>query len=165
MTSTERSLLTDIQAVGLTIWGEARNESLLGRVAVGCVIRNRVRHKKRWSRNWRRVCHQKWQFSCWIKAGGAANYAAVDLWARYLMGDQRGADADLFVGDPEGAELCEALWLARGLIDGHVQDLTHGADHYYSPRAMSPRGSVPSWAAGRTPVAVIGRHRFYHLAP
>ena len=160
MTTVERAALTDVQAVGLTIWGEARSENLLGQIAVGCVIRNRVQHRRRWSRNWRRVCHQRWQFSCWMKAGGESNYQAVEAWAQWFAGIEHVKNS----GD-DFAGIAEVQWIARGLINEDVRDLTNGADHYFSPRAMSPRGSHPSWAKNQDPVAVIGRHRFYKLAP
>ncbi|HJN44307.1 MAG TPA: cell wall hydrolase [Vicinamibacterales bacterium] len=79
--------LTGRHAVAPTIWGEARGERIEGLISVGCVVRNRVRHPRRWSRDWRRVCHQRWQFSCWLLQGGEANYRAVMSWARFFVND------------------------------------------------------------------------------
>jgi spore germination cell wall hydrolase CwlJ-like protein len=49
------------------------------------------------------------------------------------------------------------LRLARRVIAGNYQDPTGGADHYHRDDVR------PSWAGGRRPVRIIGRHWFYKL--
>lgn len=152
MTDAEvREALSVPNVVALTVIGEAGGEPLLGRVAVAQVIGHRVRHVRRWSRDWRRVCLQRAQFSCWSAAGGGNNYERVMALARRLTGG-----GTLF-------EYHEVLWIVDGVMSGDVRDIVSGATHYYAPRAMRPRGSVPPWAEGHEPVAVIGGHRFYKL--
>lgn len=115
---------TDHQAVALTLYGEARSEPVEGRIAVGCVIRNRVRLMKT---SYRAVCFARWQFSCWLPAGGAANHKEV----------LRQADA-LLRGDTvaSGSVLDECLFLADGLIRGCLRDRVAGATHYYNRKSV-----------------------------
>lgn len=140
--------MTPHQLVAMTIWAEARAEPIEGEVAVGCIIRNRVLMPKRFDDTWAAVCLAKWQFSCWIPQGGAANY-------HMLM---TRCDAALAGREPWPRQ---PLWIAEGIVSGAIEDRVGGATHYYSPAAMVPRGSMPKWAVGVTPVAIIGAHRFY----
>lgn len=55
------------KAIMQTMWGEARGESDRGKIAVACVILNRVEEKSWMGKDPFEVCHQKWQFSCWNK--------------------------------------------------------------------------------------------------
>lgn len=143
--------LSDQQVVALTLWGEARSERIEGRIAIACVLRNRVTTQRR-AFGWtlRGACLKPWQFSCWLDAGGRANHALV-------MDAARG----LIVERPLPVRLRECLWIADGLIRDQFQDTVRGATHYYSPAGMVPRDRVPEWARGRVPVVVVGHHRFY----
>jgi Cell Wall Hydrolase len=49
--------------LALAIYREARGEDLTGKVAVGCVIRNRVQHPGWYGRNWFAVITKPYQFS------------------------------------------------------------------------------------------------------
>ena len=159
--SSVKHALSDREAVALTMWGEARGESLAARGAVGMGIKNRRNHPRRWSNDWRQVCHQRWQFSCWQKTGGAANHAAVMAWARYYTSiDSR----RLQPPSTERRSVAECLYLADGVLGGFLLDNTHGSDHYYAPRAMVPAGSAPKWAENQTPTAIIDNQRFFRLA-
>jgi len=55
----------DVWTVAMTLYGEARGTSLLDRLAVGAVIRERVLRPGWWGRSWESVCKAPWQFSCW----------------------------------------------------------------------------------------------------
>lgn len=57
------------RAVAATIWGEARGESYEGKLAVGCVIRNRVESPGWWGRDWTSVSARRSGSS---PAGGTA---------------------------------------------------------------------------------------------
>lgn len=141
-----KAKLTSTQVVAMTIWAEARAEPIEGEVAVGCVIRNRVLRPQRFGDTWAKVCLAKWQFSCWIPQGGEKNY-------RMLMAR---CEASQKGDQPWPAQ---ALWIAEGVINGAIEDRVAKADHYYASWMLTP----PKWAAGKTPVAVIGAHRFYQL--
>ena len=143
--------LTDAQTVGLTLFGEARGERIEGRLAVASVIGNRVKaHRAAFGRGFKGVCLKRWQFSCWLPEGGKANYDLVMAAAQLLAR-----------GDTPGPMLRECLWIADGLIRDQFGDTVRTATHYYNPHAMVPRGRVPDWAQGQTPVATVGSHLFY----
>lgn len=138
-----KSGLTAQQVVALTIWAEARAEDVEGEIAVGCVIRNRLLHPKRFGETWAAVCLAKWQFSCWIPQGGEANYRMVMATAEAKRWPR------------------QQMWIADGLISGELEeDRVKGATHYYASWMATP----PTWAAGLSPTAIIGAHRFYKAA-
>lgn len=148
-----------------TVWGEARGESDLGRLAVAWVCCNRavialrfVRHaghphpqygdgtvagaceRSAVTRSGRRV----WQFSCWdVGDSNCAPMLALDL-------------------DSEAA--APSLAMARAALDQTAPDPTNGATHYHT--AMPPRDGIdwpPAWAEDQRVVATIGAHVFYRL--
>lgn len=142
---------TDI--VALTLWGEARHEATEGIVAVGNVIANRVRDReRRWGPTWQDVCLKKWQFSCWIPQGGAANYARVKAQAEALMGTRA-------IPQMKEPRLRECWWVARGIVDQMFRDNTKGANHYHT-LTLTP---LPKWAKRDAVTCVIGAHIFYRL--
>lgn len=51
--------------LALTLWGEARGESLLAQRGVAQVVANRVEHPRWWGSTVASVCLRKRQFSCW----------------------------------------------------------------------------------------------------
>lgn len=153
LAETVRAALSDTQIVALTIWGEARGEPIEGQIAVGCVIRNRMKGGH-WGRSYTDVCLAKWQFSCWLEAGGAENYAAMTQRVeRLLRGDS----------EPAGSLYDQCEYVAHGIIEGRLRDNVKGAVNYYAPLAMIPEGRMPPWAIGLAPVVEIGAHRFYRL--
>lgn len=155
MTTAEiKAALTDQQAVAVTIFGEARAESLIGQVAVGCVIRNRLLRPTRFGTTWREVCLRKAQFSCWFDYGGASNFAAVMAAAERLVSG--------IEPSPDSA-LGHCLWVADGVMRHGVRDVTHGANHYLTTALL--RTKPPRWT--RPPakqVAVIESHAFFVAA-
>lgn len=156
-----KQALTDRHALALTIWGEARGESVEARIAVGMVVKHRKNHPRRWPREWRKVCHQRWQFSCWQRSGGAGNHEAVMRWARYFVPDDT---QQQIPNKDEYPLVMECLYLADGIMQDVLIDSVRRADHYYSPLAMIPPDSEPSWARNRAPVAIVGGSRFFRLA-
>lgn len=149
-----KELLTDRQATGLTIFGEARNESVLGQIAVGCVIRNRLERPHRFGTSWRVVCLRKLQFSCWWEAGGTANFAAVMAAAERLVSG--------FDPLPRSA-LAHALWVADGVMQAGTPDVTRGANHYCTAALL--REAPPGWTLPPArKVAEVGGHVFFQAA-
>lgn len=155
MTSQDiKELLIDRQAVALTIFGESRNEAVLGQIAVGCVIRNRLERPHRFGTSWRTVCLRAKQFSCWSEAGGAANYAAVIAMAERLVCG--------FEPAPR-SPIAHCLWVADGVMQAGTPDVTRGADHYCT--AALYRENPPGWTLPPTRrVAEIGAHLFFQAA-
>lgn len=137
----------DHDVLARTLWAEARGELRGGRVAVGCVIRNRVNldlHGDNkpdwWGEGYAGVCLVPSQFSCWnANDPNRAKLLAV-------------TDSD-----PVFAE-CEAI--ARHIIAGRLPDVTLGATHYHNASLDYPKG----WGKPEhRPIIQIGRHLFYNL--
>ena len=145
-----RRALTELQVVWLTLWGEARSESIEGIVAVASVIRNRVVRR---GQSYRKVCLQPWQFSCWMERGGPANYRHVMRIARQLAEDRQ-------VRWTRVLEECGVI--AQATMRERLRDRTAGSDHYCTTRLWSTR--PPRWARGQEPVATVGAHVFFTLS-
>ncbi len=155
MTTLEiKEALTDVQAVAMTIFGEARAEPLIGQVAVGCVIRNRLARSPRFGSSWKGVCLRRLQFSCWFEVGGASNFATVMAQAERL--------ACGFAPKP-GSAMAHALWVAEGVMTVGTPDVTRGADHYLTTALL--RSKPPGWTLPPAKqVAEIGAHTFFRVA-
>ncbi len=134
----------DLHIFTLAVAGEARGEPWEGKVAVAHVVMNRFAKPGWWSENRddipdhtiAAVCADPFQFSC-------LNNGDPNL--RYL--------AMLPRTNPVYLE-CQAAALA--VLTGREPDPTGEATHYFKTGTPEPK-----WAAGKTPVAVIGCHRFY----
>lgn len=124
-----------IRTMAATIWGEARGEPWLGKVAVASVIMNRAHNPGWWGKDIWSVCLSPHQFSCW-------------------WGDQAQAVTKVDVDDDA---FIDCLYAARRVIAASVRDPTHGCDHYYAGRRP------PAWITGKVPAMVIGRHKFFRL--
>lgn len=149
----DTSHLSDVQVLACTLYGEARSELPDGILAVACVIRNRV-NDKRWPDTFRGVCLQPWQFSCWHPEGGEGNHQKL---AKLV--------ADLKQGLVTDSRFKECAWIAAGVLNDWVRDVTFGADHYHTMA-----GKKPSWAEGFVPLNNIHqfprtKHLFYRLVP
>lgn len=133
--------LEDIDVLALTIWGEARGESISGQEAVASVILNRVAFSKRRGRYWWGnsvvdVCQAPQQFSCWNK--NDPNYQKL-----------------IKVGTDD-INFCMCRRIAERAISGTLEDKTNGATHYHT------RNCHPAWVRGKMPCAEIGAHLFYN---
>ena len=158
-----KARLTHVQATACTMLAEAGGDNLDGssveeRIGVGCAIRNRVK-TRRFGDTFRDVCLRRKQFSCWTPSR--------DQNHRRLMA----VAANLVAGVLPDPILVETLYLAEGVIGGAIMDSTHGATHYYAPKAMRPKGSKPGWVflngkdgPEHDPTAIISGHRFYQVA-
>lgn len=137
----------DIDTLARTLYGEARGEDKQGRIAVACVVLNRVKKQKMCG--WRIVagqkvptidatCLKKWQFSCWSEND-----------------PNRKIITDISLDNKRFAECYE---IATAAVDGLLEDITKGATHYYNPKACAQ----PNWAKGKSPCAVVGHHLFFN---
>jgi hypothetical protein len=140
--------LSAAEVLALTIWGEARNQPVEGRIAVGSVIRNRL-VSGRWGHDYKAVCLAPWQFSCWTPKGGRANYDTVIAAAHAL----RRPDGH------RGPDLRECLWIADGLISGAIRDRVAGCCHYVTRELW--HSHPPLWAKGMDPAIRLGDHVFF----
>lgn len=142
--------LSEVAALALTIYGEARGLTPNGQIAVGQVVLHR-RTTGRWGATVNRVVGARLQFSCWWPQGGEANCRATLAMATQVA---RG----------EGPRaLAPCLWVAAGLLDGMLaRDLVQGATHYLT--AALWRTNPPAWAQGQRPLAEVDGHVFFKVA-
>lgn len=134
----------EIDVLARTLWGEARSEGTEGMTAVANVILNRVNiatangGKYWWGHDIITVCQKPYQFSCWNPADpNRPKLMAVDTADIHFVTASRIA--------------------RRAVLNKLGVDITQGADHYHTVDIR------PFWAKDATPIAVIGRHRFYRL--
>lgn len=147
--------LTDAQIVALVLYGEARSEPVQGVIAVGCVIRNRVKvdlhndKKPDWfGEGYKGVCIAPWQFSCLNTVGGAGNFKKVLAFAERLA-----AKTPI-----THALERQCVWVGYGIVADYAADPTKGSLHYHTA-TMTPR---PKWAMGHAPAVQIASHVFYN---
>lgn len=153
-------LRTDgLLTLALTMTGEAVGDARDGssieeRIAVGCVVRNRLQsgRTKQFGASWTGVCLQPWQFSCW-NVPDPNRRRLLDMAEGIIVG-----------GAPADPRYVETAYLAGGVIQGAFLDITGGSTHYFNPRVVP----APAWAYTdkskkvlRTPTAIVGSHQFY----
>lgn len=133
----------DLEIMTRTLYGEARGEIPAGQLAVAWCVRNRAEldlHQDGkpdwWGEGIAGVCQKPFQFSCWN---------ADDPMRPKLLA-------------AKSAQLKECLTACFAVLSGEAPDPTNGATHYYADTIPTPR-----WAVGKTPIAVIGAHRFFRL--
>ena len=139
--------LLEDDVLALTLWGESRGESLEGRIAVACVIRNRASAESWYGHGIAGVCLKRWQFSCWLPQGGESN-------CRQLMAMANKTPGARF----RNIEYRECYWIAHGICASSVRDQVKRANHYYVDGTRKPK-----WAVGQTPVLQLGTHLFFRL--
>jgi N-acetylmuramoyl-L-alanine amidase len=141
--------LAERDLLGLTLWGEARGESLDGRAAVAHVITNRVAAGAYGGPSLRAVVLAPKQFSCWWPYGGLSNHAALMTLARCLA-----------VGPSKLPPILrECQWVAEGVLSGAIRDASQGADHYVA-KWLYQRDEGRSWWRRLRVTAQIGEHVF-----
>jgi len=135
----------DISAVDIlarTIYGEARGEKFLGKLAVACVVMNRVHADLNndnkpdwWGEGVKAICLKPYQFSCWLENDPNLEHITTvhDGYEDFLV----------------------CLAIAAGAMAGDFEDVTGGATHYHT------KAIIPAWANGKEWSALIGNHIFY----
>ena len=125
---------TPFQTLRALIRGEAEGESWDGKVAVGCVVRNRAMLAWGWSSDLVEVCLQRHQFSCFWTDWRLRSKACLD--ALEDSGDQCADAAHSVLRD--------------------CPDLTEGAVFCFNPKLVKPQ-----WASALCLKCRIGGHDFY----
>lgn len=144
----------DIEILARTIFGEARNQSVAGQIAVGFVIAHRAAiaaayraahgksHPLFGDGSLGSACKAPWQFSCWNKSDPTrARMIGVTL---------------------DDAAYQRAFYVALAIVCGEVSDALPKSTHYYNPAAV--RG-IPAWTKDATFLATIGAHMFFGGVP
>lgn len=142
--------MSDEELLARLVWGEARGESIEGKLAVAHVVMNRVKSGKYGGKGGvKGVVLKPWQFSC---------FNATDPNLKLMLGPLGGHDAPIFQ---------ECLAVARMTLEGITIDPTSrkeegaGATHYFNPRVVNG-GWPASWDPKKMHfLGRIGGHDFY----
>ncbi len=132
--------MSDIDTLARTLYGEARGEPYLGKVAVANVVYNRasigLRHPHFGEGTIASACLAPWQFSCWNS-------------------NDPNREVILAVTDVDPI-YADCLDIAATACAGQLDDVTDGATYYFA------KGSPePAWAVDKSPCAKVGKHLFY----
>jgi len=120
--------------LAMCLYGEARGEATVGKLAVAWVIKNRAQQR---GSTIKQECLRPYQFS---------SFNDQDV--------NRGKLLTAYKTDPANWARCECV--ADILM--FTMDPTHGADHYYAPAIVHPTWGEgnPNWIQ----TAEIGAHKF-----
>jgi N-acetylmuramoyl-L-alanine amidase len=140
-------VLSELETLGLTIYGEARGEPIEGQVGVACVIHNRVCSKQ--YKNYKEVCLAPQQFSCWNK--NDPNYPILIELATKMTNNE-------LVNDPA---IRQCLWVAEAIINGIIHDNTKGSVNYMT-NSLYESLKCPLWAKTLKVGARLGNHVFLY---
>jgi N-acetylmuramoyl-L-alanine amidase len=117
------------------IRGEAEAESIIGKIAVACVVRNRV-HDPRWPNDYKGVILQRKQFSCFMP--------------EYFR-------PEIMRHEWENIYWRECRLAAYSVLNDYVRDVTDGANLYWNPSIIKK----PNWDWSKiTILKRIGNHQF-----
>lgn len=134
------------EAVGLTIFGEARNQSIEGKIAVGNVIRNRLRSDQNFGgKTYKDLCFARHQFSCWWEID-TENYMEL----------RRAVELVTSHKSYNNSVLRECLFVGEGIANNLLRDNINGA-LYYRTLALYKEKPVGKWSIS------LGDHVFYNL--
>ncbi len=134
--------LDDLKLLSLLVYGEARGESLDGKAAVAWVALNRAKKGGWFGDTLKDVILKPYQFSCFLP--GDSNFSKLEEISR---------EFDAFLENDQVFREC--YYIARGVLEGWIMDVTHGALYYHS-RKISPK-----WSSSYTKKTEIGNHIFY----
>lgn len=140
--------LSPLEALTLTIIGEARGEPIQGQVAVGWIIKNRLMHKPTIYRDYRDVVFEQEQFSCWN-----SNSPEKGLMDSLIESMVRG---EIF----EDMYLKQCEYVAQGIDNNKIIDNT-GGNLYYLTSSLFNSDHRPSWAKNTRNARVIGTQTFF----
>lgn len=138
----------DLHDTSLCLWREARGEGVQGMIAVGCIIRNRTRKE---GTSYHTEVYKPWQFTSMTDPNDPEYHLEP------LMDD---------------TSWKQAQFVATGILQGTIADLTGGATLYWNPNGIKsnkmytlPNGQQvkfpQTWNIAATHfAAIIGHHIF-----
>lgn len=131
-----------ITMIALTLWREARNQTIPARVAVAHTIKNRIDHPGWWGNDWVSVITKKWQYSSVTDP----NDPQLTNWPS--------------VNDKE---FLECLDIAVDVFTGKSKSPLPGIDSYYDDSLQGDKR--PKWAKEHPErfKGKIGRLNFYNM--
>lgn len=130
-----------LDTMARTIWGEARGESWIGKLAVAHVILNRVKADAWWGKDIEGVCRHPYQFSCWNE--GDRNRPLLEV-----------------IELASNLQFRESLAAAAAATFNLEPDPTEGCTHFMTVSRRA-KGWPASWEEPREPVCQIGVHLFF----
>lgn len=133
-------MVTDLDWIAMTVWGEARGESQEGKLAVAYVIVNRMAQEKRTACG---VVLRPFQFSFW-------NTNDPSRWKMQPS-----------LSDPIWVDCYEA---ARNALEKTKPDPTEGCTSYLNPDACTKKQQANAGYHPQRVRHVIGRHHFFVAA-
>lgn len=149
MTLTKNDL-SPLEALELTIIGEARGEPIEGQIAVGWIIKNRLMHNPVKYHDYRDVCFQPEQFSCWNDDSVEKGFMD-ELTQKIIM------DAEI-----TDRYLVQCMWVALGIDENKIIDNTNGS-LYYLTTDLFKSNNRPSWSKNARNVLVKGSQTFFNV--
>jgi N-acetylmuramoyl-L-alanine amidase len=136
-------LETALMCMALNMYHEAKNQSMLGQIAVGQVVMNRV-EDKRFPDN---VCDVVTE---------AVTYKGTDKPVLHKCQFSWYCDGQKDEPDFDSKEWWDAKEYASIVLSGTIMlDVTEGATHYHATYVR------PAWAKTKTKTTRIDRHIFY----
>ncbi len=148
-------MVDEVDILARTIYGEARGESIAGKVAVANVVLNRALKARKFKENKiaegshtfgngtvSSACLRRLQFSCWNEKD--PNYAKV----------QNVKATDL--------TFSECITIARLATAGLLVDNTHNSTHYHALSIGFPSSWKKFEDPDPSPAVIIGGHAFYN---
>ena len=139
----------DVHCLSVLIYGEARGESLLGKIAVAYTVINRAKNKTLCQ-----VALAPKQYSI-FNNNPELRAAAVSL---HLEPKQK--------NKLDNKSWAQSLAVAELVMKRAVKDPVSGATHYLSDSLMKSRGyHYPRWSKEYVQVGLIGKHRFFKKKP
>ena len=132
-----------VMCLALNVYHEAKNQSLIGQIAVAQVVMNRVKDE-RYPDNVCDVVYQgqyyKWQPDLPIKNRCQFSW--------HCDGKSDKPNKDTFAWE-------QAVTVAHGVYYGNLDDFVEGATHYHAHYVL------PEWASSKTYITRIDDHIFY----
>lgn len=147
----------EVNVLALTLDGEGRSQSVLGRTAIAWSVKNRQlglgplvdKDDSIYT-----ICLRKWQYSTWMKEGGLENYIRqMKLTEQVITGVDNGFTKQQL------AKFEESRYIAAGVIKGMLLDPTNGCAHYMT-RELYVSPKAPKWISAAVGVHQIERHIF-----
>jgi N-acetylmuramoyl-L-alanine amidase len=141
--------ISDLDALWLTLDGEARGEPIEGIIAVGCVIRNRVNEQKK---TYKDVCLAHLQFSAWND--GDPNL--LEMMSSYNFSVDQ-------AGKAQTKDMLQLQYIAKGILTNQILDNTFGSNHYLTVK-LYHSVDCPLWAKAANLLTIIGHQYFLKAA-
>ena len=139
--------IADGDLLGLILYLEARGEPIEGRVAVGCVVRNRTIQRKKTYK----------EIILTPKTFGYEQFSCLNTNDKnYSIGVNMAKDfSEGKMPEDLTGRLQESRWVAHGIVNGSLLDNTRRANHYLNPKLCNPK-----WDDNMVITCRIGNHIF-----